>query len=215
MPIQVLIRQFGLCGVGVFLFHSLSFGQQIQVVDQWDKPVANAVVSVAVAQPQERLSNPAIMDQVNKQFLPNVLIVNKDQWVKFPNSDDIRHHIYSFSAPKPFEIRMYKGGETKTVQFDQAGIVVLGCNIHDSMIGYIYVAEDEVAVLTNAEGKAELPVSASRLNLWHADLSRNHADRQTYTLEQPAPVLQVLHVNLLANETRVKRSVKKFQSKGE
>jgi plastocyanin len=156
----------------------------IQVLDQTGNPVADAVLSApapvnsAPGRLDSTADSAAVMDQIDKQFLPHVLTINRGQSVVFPNSDDIRHHVYSFSKPKPFEIKMYKGGESKTLQFDNPGIVVLGCNIHDQMVGYIHVGDNEVSTVTDASGWAELEITGDTFFLWHPRLSVIHSERQ-------------------------------------
>jgi len=93
--------------------------------------------------------------------------------VGFPNKDKVRHHVYSFSATKKFELKLYGQQEERTVHFDKAGIVPLGCNIHDQMIGFIVVTDSPYAVKTNAAGEAVirgLPAGAATLSLWHPDM---------------------------------------------
>lgn len=156
------------------------------------------------------------MDQINKQFAPHILVVNKEQTVKFPNSDNIRHHIYSFSKPKPFEIRMYKGGESKNLQFSEPGIVILGCNIHDKMLGYIYITDNEVANITNNLGQATLEVKTSEVQLWHAQLSNNHIDRQTINVDPNTSETQLVSVYLFQKKEKhktTKFSARKFKIK--
>ncbi|WP_156896251.1 methylamine utilization protein [Aestuariibacter salexigens] len=152
-----------------------------RVIDQEGNPVENAVISVTQKEATpHNVSDMAIMDQVDKQFLPKVLVVKAGQRVAFPNSDDIRHHVYSFSEPKPFEIRLYKGTEAAPVLFDKPGIVVLGCNIHDQMVGYIYVTGNELISLTDANGTGKLEVQElNEVTIWHSRLSVSHAERQT------------------------------------
>ncbi len=77
------------------------------------------------------------MDQQGHQFVPHLLVVQAGTEVTFPNSDNVSHHVYSFSPTKPFELPLYKGDVYPPVTFEKAGIVVVGCNIHDSMLGYI------------------------------------------------------------------------------
>lgn len=96
-------------------------------------PLANAVIAVigsGVAQPHKQ---PAEMAQENHKFMPHVLIVPQHQAVDFPNRDTTRHHVYSFSKPKQFNIDLYAGHPKAPIDFDTPGIVELGCNIHDKM----------------------------------------------------------------------------------
>jgi hypothetical protein len=90
--------------------------------------------------------------------------------VKFPNSDNIRHQVYSFSPTKRFELRLYEGTPSDPVLFEKPGVVVLGCNIHDWMLGYIYVTDDPRFGVTDAQGKLtleQLPAGSYQATLWH------------------------------------------------
>tara|TARA_R110002124_G_scaffold8728_3_gene45978 strand:- start:168 stop:848 length:681 start_codon:yes stop_codon:yes gene_type:complete len=184
---------------------------QFKVVDQKGNPVANAVVS-AKGEPKDQTAQMAVMDQVNAQFSPHVLVVQKNQSVRFPNSDDIRHHIYSFSQPKPFEIRLYKGEGSNPVTFEKPGVVVLGCNIHDQMLGYIYIAEHEITALTDENGVATLSTQANEFNIWHAKLSTSNSERVTVSRDTTASGVQQVSLSLLEEKKpEVKR--RKFSRK--
>ena len=107
------------------------------------KPLPNAVV---VAVPEDGRLPPVgktveVVDQIDKEFVPYVKPVRVGSYVQFPNKDNIRHHVYSFSPPKKFELPLYSGTPTEPLLFDKVGVVKLGCNIHDWMLGYVYVAE--------------------------------------------------------------------------
>ena len=148
-------------------------------------PLADAVVLVHVPGGSPagpiRYSWPATMTQQNIAFNPYVLIVPVGPTVGFPNKDKVRHHVYSFSAAKKFELKLYGQQEERTVTFDKTGVVALGCNIHDSMIGYIYVADTPFAAKTNAAGEAVihgLPSGPGTLSVWHPDMKgRNPLDK--------------------------------------
>lgn len=150
------------------------FATKIIIVDSDNKPIQNVVIGFNNDTHSQAKASAeiAIMDQVAYQFLPKILVVSKDQWVDFPNSDDVRHHVYSFSSPKPFEIKMFTGSEAKPIQFSQAGIVVLGCNIHDSMVGFIYVSDHALTKSSNSEGVIDLlPQDLSALKFDRGDNS--------------------------------------------
>lgn len=138
----------------------------LTIVDQDNEPVTDAVIFL----PNSMVDTPeklAIMDQIDESFVPRVLVIQKGQSVTFPNSDDIRHHVYSFSEPKSFELKLYNGNEIPPIEFDKSGIVVLGCNIHDSMIGYILVADNSYAVQADDNGQITLPAKAGdKITLW-------------------------------------------------
>ena len=115
-----------------------------------DEVVVTATPSTAVAASPRPKS--AVMDQRNLAFLPRVLVVPVGARVDFPNNDTVSHQVYSFSPAKRFQLPLYKGEFHPPVTFDQAGLVVLGCNIHDSMVGYIYVTPAPYFGTTAANG---------------------------------------------------------------
>ena len=88
--------------------------------------------------------------QKNRQFLPAVTVVPVGSAIRFPNQDNVRHHVYSFSFAKTFGIPLYIGESPQTIQLDRPGIVTLGCNIHDWMAAYIVVLETGVFAHTDA-----------------------------------------------------------------
>ena len=79
-----------------------------------------------------------IMDQVDKQFVPLLLAIRVGDQLSFPNSDNIRHHVYSFSPARTFQLPLYRGIPSAPVSFAVTGRVVLGCNIHDRMAAHVY-----------------------------------------------------------------------------
>ena len=120
------------------------------------------------------------VDQVDKQFVPYVKAVLVGSKVRFPNSDNIRHQVYSFSAAKKFELPLYAGANAPPVVFDKPGVVVLGCNIHDWMVGYIYVSETPYFAKTEAAGTAsiaDLPPGEYTVRIWHP--SMEHGEETT------------------------------------
>jgi len=143
------------------------FAIEVQVIDQEGRPVQNAVVSIPEGGIEIVNSVPAIMDQVKRQFKPIVLAVEKGREVVFPNSDNIRHHVYSFSEPKKFQIKLYKDQPKKPITFEQGGIVVLGCNIHDSMIGYIFVSPWPSFQVSPESGRVSFEGNPKKIAIWH------------------------------------------------
>jgi plastocyanin len=144
------------------------------VTDEAGKPVADAVVIAVPADGNLRLpkAREEVVDQVDKEFLPKVQAVLVGTPVTFPNRDSVRHQVYSFSPAKRFDLPLYTG-VPQAVVFDKPGVVVLGCNIHDWMIGYVYVSESPYFAKTNAEGKAlltDLPPRGYIVRVWHPQL---------------------------------------------
>jgi len=138
------------------------------------KAVADAVVTVhpveAPAGQAIRFPWPLQMDQRNLQFDPFVLVVPIGGQVTFPNRDGVRHHVYSFSPAKRFELKLYGRDESRSVRFEKAGVVALGCNIHDSMVAFIKVVDTPYAAKSDASGAAVfrgLPNGAAVVRIWH------------------------------------------------
>ena len=130
-----------------------------RVVDQEGKPVRDSVVFVDQLPPGMSVPadhRTAVIDQINKTFVPHVLPVMVGTEVSFPNHDQIHHHVYSLSRTKTFEIPLYKGESAPPVLFDQPGAVKLGCNIHDWMSGVILVVPTPYFAVTDDDGKFTL-----------------------------------------------------------
>ena len=139
------------------------------------QPLADAVV-VAVA-PDGGGATPPLatvseetVDQIDKEFVPHVKVVRVGSAIHFPNKDHIRHHVYSFSPAKSFELPLYAGTPAEPLVFDKPGIVTLGCNIHDWMLGYIYVTDSPWFGTTGEDGSAiirDLPPGNYKVHVWH------------------------------------------------
>jgi plastocyanin len=113
----------------------------------------------------------AVVDQVEKTFVPGILPIMVGTYVRFPNHDQIQHHVYSFSPTKTFELPLYKGEAAPAVLFDKVGVVKIGCNIHDWMSGIILVLPTPHFTVTDASGKYVLenvPEGNYTLVVWHA-----------------------------------------------
>jgi plastocyanin len=145
---------------------------EVVVKDERGKPVSDVVVSLILPSAAAPMPRPAsaVMDQQNRMFVPLVLAVPVGTAVTFPNRDNIRHHVYSFSGPKRFELPLYIGTPAAPVVFDKPGVVVLGCNIHDWMVGYIYVSATPYFAKTTEDGVvrlADVPPGAYEARAWH------------------------------------------------
>lgn len=158
----------------------------VKVSDANNAALENAIVFLT---PQFALSSPkplrddAEMRQQGILFAPEVLPVQVGTKVSFPNFDESRHHVYSFSKPKRFELQLYGKDESNSIIFDKSGVVAIGCNIHDNMLAYIYVTEAPIFAKTNAGGVAnftELENGDYEMTVWHPGARRKGA---------PAPVI--------------------------
>lgn len=131
----------------------------VLVLDRNGKPIPDVAVyakSTGTVFTSAGTASVAVMDQVDKRFVPHLLVVQVGTLVEFPNSDRIGHHVYSFSRPNQFKLPLYKGEIQPSVRFTQEGIVTLGCNIHDNMLGYILVVDTPLYAKTDADGRAVL-----------------------------------------------------------
>lgn len=162
-----------LCAV-VFFTPSVAAEEQInvKVLSHEGLPLPSIVVELEpkFSEQTTTTNEPvAIMDQIDQQFVPHILVVEIGRAISFPNSDDIKHHVYSFSPAKTFEQQLYKGREAAPIVFEEPGIVELGCNIHDWMQGFIYVAKGKHYGLTNNEGVASIPMKngLAKIHVWH------------------------------------------------
>lgn len=160
----------------------------MQFVGPDGKGLAGVVValrSVDAARPLARPA-PAVMDQVDRQFAPHVLVIPVGSTVSFPNSDSVKHQVYSFSPAKRFQLPLYAGKPYKPEVFDRAGVVTLGCNIHDQMRAYVYVVEAQYYGRADHDGAwsaSGVEPGEYQLSIWHP-LSRS----QKPVLEQRVSV---------------------------
>jgi hypothetical protein len=101
--------------------------------------------------------------------VPHVMVVRTGTTITFPNSDRIRHQVYSFSPAKTFALKLYAGSPKTPVEFDQSGLVVLGCNIHDTMVAFVGVVDSPYFAKTTDSGIAtvNLPAGRYRMRVWH------------------------------------------------
>jgi plastocyanin len=165
------------------------------------RPFTDAVVTV---QPVGKKLPPpapikAVMDQIHRMFVPEVVVIPVGSTVSFPNSDSVSHQIYSFSPAKRFQLPLYRGKPYPPVPFDRTGVVILGCNIHDWMIGYIDVTDAPFYGTTDAQGSwsAEVPSGRYEITVWHP---RMH--------EQSASLIRELSVDATDRATLILRLTK-------
>jgi hypothetical protein len=126
------------------------------------------------------------MDQHDLQFVPSILPVHTGTPVVFPNSDPVAHQVYSFSPAKRFALGLYRGQQHAPIVFDRPGVVVLGCNIHDNMVGYIYVTDAPFFGMTDdkgAWGVAAAPAGEYRLQIWTPRLDDPNGLDRTVTID--------------------------------
>jgi plastocyanin len=212
LPVAGLVMMLAAAGLlGSAWAPAATLVVNVQGVDGHALP--GAVVTVRPLDGQVHRAAPvhAVMDQVNRTFEPDLLIIPVGSTVEFPNSDSVSHQIYSFSPAKRFQLPLYRGKPYPPVHFDQAGVVTLGCNIHDQMLAYLLVTDAPWFGRTSSGGawSVDLPRGRYQVALWHprlreseTDLEREltvgDADRADLTLHlskplQPAPLADRTH----------------------
>jgi plastocyanin len=169
----------------------------VQVADAQGRPIAGAVVflespaAAKAARPLERVE----VVQAQRQFVPPVSVVTLGSAVHFPNLDTVRHHVYSLSPAKRFELKLYIGRPESPVVFDKAGVAVLGCNIHDQMVGWVVIVETPYYARTDDNGRATIdaPAGSYRLRTWHTDLAVGAPALEQALTVGAAPVAAAVH----------------------
>jgi plastocyanin len=145
----------------------------VRVVDDHGHPVRDAVVTLYPAGGAARPAHGGghyVVSQQNLQFHPFLTIIPVGADVSFPKLDNTKHHVYSFSPAKRFELKLFAKDQSRTVHFDKPGVVALGCNIHDQMSAFIFVADSAWTARTNAQGMVsfgDAPNAPGRLVVWH------------------------------------------------
>jgi plastocyanin len=145
----------------------------VNITDSGGHPVREAVVyaePIGRPVPPETHVPHATIDQVHKRFVPAVTIIRSGTEVRFPNSDNFRHSIYSFSPPKVFTVKLYSGRQAPPVVFDEPGLVVLGCNIHDQMVAWVVIVDTPYLAKSSADGAAvikDLEPGDYKLSAWY------------------------------------------------
>jgi plastocyanin len=145
---------------------------RVSVVDAHGAALGDVALAL-VALADEALPAPANNGQIiqqDKRFMPLVTVVQTGTAVTFPNHDTVRHHVYSFSPPKVFELKLYIGTPPTPVVFDKPGVVVMGCNIHDHMVAYVVVSDTPWVAVSDASGEAHfdgVPAGEYVLQYWH------------------------------------------------
>jgi len=144
----------------------------VRVTDAGGQPVENAVVTLrpAGAVRPMPVGKSYSVSQKDLQFHPFVLVVPAGATVSFPNLDPTKHHVYSFSPAKRFELKLFARDQSRSVRFDTPGVVALGCNIHDAMTAFIVVTDSAWTARTDASGRvhfADVPAAGGALSIWH------------------------------------------------
>lgn len=179
---------------------------RVQVVDARQHPVADAVVTLASLEPGAPASaapappRTAVIDQREEAFVPYVAVLRPGDAVVFRNSDDTRHHVYSFSPIKTFEYVVKPGESSPALTIDKTGIVAVGCNIHDHMRTWLFVTQAPWVAVSDARGMvrfADLAPGRYRVVTWHPQLRPRQPEVATTATLAAAPLVVPVQLNLL------------------
>jgi plastocyanin len=172
-PFPLLLAFFALVAVTQGT-RAATVGVVVTDADNW--PLVDAVVMLEPAAGRLAVApmSGVQIAQTHRQFSPQVSVVTVGTPVTFPNNDTVRHHVYSFSPVKSFELKLYAGVPAQPVVFDKPGIAVLGCNIHDQMVAWVVVVDTPLYARSAASGRAQIEGVAPgsyRLRVWHSSLA--------------------------------------------
>jgi plastocyanin len=163
-------------------FSPATYGEvSVLVTDSEGAPIKDAAVVLGSERQARPNSHTTRIAQRNAEFVPAVSVVAAGSSVDFPNFDRARHHVYSFSKAKAFEIELYKGTPSDPVLFETPGIVTIGCNVHDWMYGVVYVVDSPFAATTDDRGVAvfsDLAPGAYSIDVWHPRRREMQGDAQ-------------------------------------
>jgi plastocyanin len=197
------LRIAGFAGsVTAALCASTAFGGTV-TVDVTSSGGMSPENTIVVFDPLDTVTPPAhvaaTIDQINREFVPKVNVMRTGTSVTFTNSDRIRHQVYSFSPSKQFTLKLYAGSPETPVTFDKPGLVVLGCNIHDSMLAFVAIVDSPYFAKTPASGSTSfnLPAGRYRLRVWHPSLREDIPTQEIVVSASPLdiPVTLLLNAN--------------------
>ncbi|WP_338849578.1 methylamine utilization protein [Massilia sp. W12] len=187
------------CGIGLAAYGMLAACQaaslNVQLSDGAGAALQDAVVAAIPEGGAPAKSNAGLIkiEQNGRKFIPAVTVLQTGSAVSFPNLDTVRHHIYSFSPAKKFEMKLYSGVPSENVVFDKPGVVTLGCNIHDKMIAWVVVVDTPYFAKSDAKGelKLDLPKGKYNLRVWHAQQAGSASAEQSLQITEQSQHLQI------------------------
>jgi len=156
-------------GASVLLAGAAAAGPVTGTVRTVTRAGSGAAPAVVYAEPLDapaaRATTRLVLGQKNKTFQPRVLAAPLGSTVEFPNRDPIYHNVFSLSGPQPFDLGLYRAGDSRSRTFAAAGIYRIFCNIHPQMTAIIVVAPSAYATMADAEGRFTLDLPAGRYRL--------------------------------------------------
>jgi len=172
----------------------------ITIVEKKQRPVHDTVVELVSNTANTMNAGNVEITQLDKEFAPQMSVVPRGSPVLFTNKDPIQHHVYSVSKGNQFDLPLYQGTPSERIKFDRPGVVKLGCNIHDWMLGFAYVSQSKYVLTTDASGIArfkDIPEGDYELRIWNPRLKKNNkVISQRLTLKKDQPLEQTVTLSL-------------------
>jgi len=132
------------------------------------------VVILEPTKDQEKLAPKSpVTETLNQQgarFEPDLIVVPVGSTVQFPNSDPIFHNVFSLSKAQAFDLGYYPQGQSRSVKFNNPGVVQVYCHIHANMYAAIVVTASPWFQKPSADGSfsfSNVPAGRYRLTAWH------------------------------------------------
>jgi hypothetical protein len=173
-PLPAALVAFVMLGAGFACPRTNAADLTVRVEDASGTALPMAVVYATPLTHLRPEPGKATIDQMHRQFVPRDSVVEAGTSISFPNSDNIHHSVYSISPAKVFTLPLYAGKAASPVVFDKPGVVVLGCNIHDSMVAWILVVDTPYHASTDGSGAVtlkNLPPGDYVLRAWHEPMA--------------------------------------------
>jgi len=150
--------------------------------------------------PEEKRLTRRRIEQVEKRFVPHVVVVQTGTEIDFPNSDPFFHNVFSVFEGKPFDLGLYASGESHPVRFDRLGVSYIFCNIHPQMSAVVVAVETPYFTVTVQDGAfaiRNVPLGTYELRLWHERSSEQQlaAQRRVVSLESAVTDLGVIRLD--------------------
>jgi plastocyanin len=162
----------GICAALVSATTAYAAEIRAKLVDEVGRPLKNAAIIAEPGKPAPAMTESvsATVDQIDTVYVPLATVVRTGTQIRFPNKDNIKHQVYSFSRAKKFELDLFTGKQAPPVIFDKPGHVTLGCNIHDWMLAHVLVVDTPYFAMTGDDGIAlikDLPADSYKVRVWH------------------------------------------------
>jgi plastocyanin len=152
--LKLSVLRFGLLLPLFYAANVVAAEITIVIKDKKQRSVHDTIVELIGSDSNVANSDTIQIEQLDKEFSPEMSVIPRGSSVLFTNKDTFQHHVYSVSAGNQFDLPLYKDKPAKTINFNEPGIVKLGCNIHDWMLAFAYVNQSQYLLITDATGKA-------------------------------------------------------------